>query len=240
MAQKKIPYLYWNQRTITDFSDQNINPLYNQGYLFTRLGKGIMHQTRSLRIDFSKFKLSSENRRVLRKTEALHISVHPLPLSDYSWKIGKLAKDFYDTKFGQGTMSANKVKELLTDPEKSNFTVLLAFTMNNEQLTNNNPVGYAICYENSDLLHYAYPFYDLKPNTYNLISNLGMGMMLRAILYAQEEGKKYIYLGSATRPTDTYKVQFTGLEWWNEADWSTDISTLKIILLEKTNDASYV
>ena len=52
-------YLTWAEKTITDFSDANINSLYNEGYVFTRIGKGVMQQTRSVRIDLSKFELSS-------------------------------------------------------------------------------------------------------------------------------------------------------------------------------------
>ena len=111
-------YLRWNQKTITDFSDARINSLYNEGYVFTRLGKDIMDQTRSLRIDLSQFALSSENRRILRKTEDIALAVVPLPYADYHWEIGRMAKSFYGTKFGKGTFSANKVKELLTEPEK--------------------------------------------------------------------------------------------------------------------------
>ena len=57
-------YLAWNEKTITDFSNKNIESAYNDGYVFTRVGKGNMNQTRILRIDLSKFKLSSENKNV--------------------------------------------------------------------------------------------------------------------------------------------------------------------------------
>ena len=57
-----------------------------------------------------------------------------------------------------------------------------------------------------------------------------MGMMLKAINYAKENGKKYIYLGSAQRPTDTYKLQFKGLEWFDGERWSEDLGELKKVL----------
>ena len=208
-------YLAWDEKTITDFSDENINSLYNKGYVFTREHLGSMYQTRSLRIDLSKFELSSENRRILRRTENLKIKIIDLPYSGYHWSIGKMAKDFYDTKFGKGTFSANKIKKLLTT--KHNFNRLFIY---------NNGVGYAICHETNELLHYSYPFYNLQSK----ISNLGMGMMLKAIVWAKENNKKYIYLGSAQRPGDVYKLQFTGLEWFDEKIWKTDLEELKQIL----------
>jgi hypothetical protein len=110
IAYFAMAYLTWDEKTITDFSDENIEAMYEHGYVLTRKGKGIMSQTRSLRIDLSKFELSSENRRVLKKNEQVTMSNEQLPYRDYTWHIGKLAHDFYETKFGPGTFSANKVK----------------------------------------------------------------------------------------------------------------------------------
>ena len=281
-----MPYLKWDEKIITDFSDSNINSLYNQGYVFTRQKKGSMNQTRSLRIDLEKFELSSENRRVLRKTEEVKMETSPLPLKSppllgegpgagyYDWTIGKLGKDFYDTKFGDKTpaphrsgatgavFSANKIKELMTEPEKSNFNVVLVYQTSPrsaaEALERRRPapllkergvigdpasaislflgrgtqgegslaIGYAICYQNSEILHYCYPFYNIQYP----ISNIGMAMMLKAIVWAKEQNKKYFYLGSFQRPTDTYKLQFAGLEWWDGKDWSDDNDILKLTL----------
>ena len=240
-----MAYLSWNQKTIVDFSNENVNSLYNHGFVFTRVGKGKVNQTRSLRIDLSKFELSSENRRVLRKTENVTLEALPLPYVDYTWHIGKLAKDFYDTKFGDRTFTANKIKELMTDPEKRNFNVVLVYwtspptplleergALNPSPLgggikgEGSNVIGYAICYQNSKILHYCYPFYSLITTHYSL-SNTGLGMMLKALVLAKEQNKKYFYLGSFQRPTDTYKLQFTGLEWWDGQEWKKDLEELK-------------
>jgi len=200
-----MKYLSWDEKNITDFSEENINSLYSQGYVFTRVDKGLMNQTRSVRIDLNKFELSSENRRILRKTEDIKLEIKDLPLENYHWSIHKMGKDFYETKFGDGIFSANKIKEIFTDPEKSNFNKVLTYEINSET------VGYCIAYENSEIIHYSYPFYNL--NTEN--KNIGMGMMLKAIEYAKTIGANYIYLGSAQRPTDIYKLQFKGLEWFD-------------------------
>jgi len=220
-------YLKWQEQTIADFSDKNIESLYDQGYFFGRTGRGEIYQTRSLRINLSKFKLSSENRRILRKTEDLQLSAFSLPYDKYHWSIGKLAKDFYDTKFGPGTMSANKVREMMTDADKSNFntTFVYAVTLSDseEPLSLKNIVGYCISLETTNLIHYSYPFYNLNAE----LKNLGMGMMLRAIIHAQEAKKQYIYLGSFQRPGDVYKLQFTGLEWFDGKQWKTNLDELK-------------
>lgn len=216
-------YLNWKEITTEDFSDENINTLYNEGFLFTRIKKGKLAQTRSVRIDLSKFKLSSENKRILRKTEDIELNISSIPYTNYNWKIGKMGKDFYTIKFGGGTFSANKIKEIITDKNKSNFNKLFVY---HSPTDNKKEIGFCVCYENQQILHYSYPFYNLKSE----ISNTGISMMLRAIMYASETGKKYIYLGSAKDEKAKYKLQFEGLEWFDGINWNTDLAKLKNIL----------
>ncbi|PIT88109.1 MAG: hypothetical protein COU29_03805 [Candidatus Magasanikbacteria bacterium CG10_big_fil_rev_8_21_14_0_10_36_32] len=211
-------YLSWNKKIINDFSEKNVNDMYEHGYVFTRVGKGIMNQTRSVRINLNDFELSSENRRVLRKTEDVKMEIIKLPHPDYDWRIHKLGHDYYSAKFGEKTFSANKIKELLT--EESNFNLLLKYSIN-EKI-----VGYCICYAGADCLHYTYPFYDLEAN----IANLGIGMMTKAIVWAKENGKKFVCLGSAKDSAAIYKTQFNGFEWFDKKNWQTDIDELKNVL----------
>ncbi len=212
-------YIKWGEKTLSGFSDEAIEAAYGQGFVFTRKFKGSMDQTRSLRIDLSKFELSSENRRILRKNEDLHIKINPLPLTDYDFKIHKLAKDFYTEKFGAKTMSASKIKELLTDGEKSNFNKLMVYTNQKEE------VGYCISLETKNIIHYSYPFYKLEFDK----TGIGIGMMTLAINLAKEEGKQYIYLGSYKDTASKYKLQFGGLEWFDGENWRTDLEDLKSI-----------
>ncbi|MDP3996342.1 MAG: hypothetical protein Q8P86_01460 [bacterium] len=220
-------YLHWNEKTITDFSHESVEALYNNGYVFTRLGKGVMHQTRSARIALSKFELSSENRRILKKCEGLKMEKLPLPLSlssddtRYSWPIGKMAKDFYASR--DADFSANKIKELLTNPEKSNFNCLLRYTLHATRYT----FAYTICYDSPNIFHYSYPFYESEAP-----KDTGLGMMLLAIQQAKEDGRKYFYIGSLQRPSDTYKLQFEGMEWFDGNEWNTDTEAIKKLLNE--------
>lgn len=208
-----MEYLHWKEETITDFSPESISKMYDNGFVFTRLGKGVMHQTRSIRINLSDFEPSSENRRILRKGEEIILEKKPIPYPDYAWDIGKMAKDFYDTKAG-GAFSVNKIKEIITT--QHNFNSLFSFGGN----------GYAICYENPSLLHYSYPFYDLEKCS----KDMGLIMMNKAIAEAKKSGLRYIYLGSLQRPTDTYKLQFSGIEWFDGKEWKKDLEEVKEIL----------
>jgi arginyl-tRNA--protein-N-Asp/Glu arginylyltransferase len=216
-----MPYLNWKTETISDFSPKGVEAMYDKGFVFTRVDRGIMNQTRSFRIDLAAYESSSENRRILRKTEHLALSSEPIPYSAYTWKIGKLAKDFYE-KFGDKVSSANKTKEMLTDGKKSNFNKLLLYTDQKSGET----VGYVISYESDGIFHYSFPFYIEDANE----SSRGLGMMTKAIERAKAAGKKYVYLGSLQRPSDTYKLQFAGGEWFDGEKWQTDFSPLKEIL----------
>lgn len=212
-------YLSFGEKLINDFSEDNINKMYDAGFVFTRIGKGEMTQTRSIRLNLKKFELTSENRRVLKKTEGLQMKIIQLPHPDYDWRIHKMGFDFYTKKFGPKTFSANKIKELLTS-ENSNFNTLLEFEWNGQT------AGYAICFENKNWLHYGYPFYDLSAS----IPNLGISMMTRAIIWAKEKGKKFVCLGSARNAAAVYKLQFSGVEWFDGKQWNTDLKELKKIL----------
>jgi arginyl-tRNA--protein-N-Asp/Glu arginylyltransferase len=213
-------YLKWNEKTITDLSPRAISDMYENGFVFTRLGKGVMQQTRSVRINLSKFKVSSENKRILKKLSDLKLDICPLPYPEYNFALGKLAKDFYEKKFGKSIMSAQKIKEMLIDKEKSNFNTLLKYAQGDKE------IGFSICYMNDEIIHYSYPFYSLE----NTPKDLGLAMMNIAIQYAKDNNKKYIYLGSLQRPTDTYKLQFTGLEWFDGTKWNDDVGAVKEIL----------
>lgn len=194
-------YESFDQVTLTEADRVKVEKYYNRGYVFTRIGKGEMQQIKSVRIKLADFELSSENRRVLKKNENVNINHDDLPSMSYSWKIGKLAKDFYETKFGSSIMSANKIKEMFNESEKSNMNAFFEYSIDS------NAIGYCLLYESNNILHYSYPFYDLNINQ----PNLGMGMMLKAVIWAQEKRKQYIYLGSDSK----YKHQFKGLEVFN-------------------------
>jgi arginyl-tRNA--protein-N-Asp/Glu arginylyltransferase len=251
MNRAASKYLHWDEKTITDFSADAVASLYDRGYVFTRLGKGVMHQTRSVRIDLSKFKLSSENRRILKKIFDIEIAHENIPYHDYSWPVAKLAKDFYSVKFDRlkssdtaitvvthkkAIMGAAKVKEILTSATKSNFNSLLIYDQKRTKKVFAGQVmterlGYAICYENESMLHYCYPFYELDKSP----KDMGLGMIIRAIEYAKTARKRYVYLGSLQRPSDIYKLQFSGIEWFDgnhgkNGMWQTDIEAAKEIL----------
>jgi len=235
----KMSYLNWDEKIIIDFSEENIAAMYADGYVFTRIGKGVMQQTRSLRINLENFFPTSENRRILRKTEGISLESVTIPYKSYSFEIGKMAKDFYDNKFGVGTMSVQKIKEMMTSPDKSNFNCVFRYSAKpSEDVSRLSAVGqrqsgdifirlgYAICYASNSIIHYSYPFYDLD----SAPKDMGLGMMIRAIQHAKGLDIKYVYLGSLQRPSDVYKLQFESMEWFDGKEWKNDLEEAKKIL----------
>lgn len=209
-------YISYDSVQVNLSNMQQIRQYYDQGFVFTRI-RGRMDLVRSVRINLKNFELSSENRRILRKF-AHNLQSNPIPLKKYSWQIGKLAKDFYDTKFGENTFSANKIKELLVQDDQ-NFNTLINYDYGNKT------DGYVICYFDREILHYSYPFY----STELVNTSFGMYMMTKAIEYAKQKGLEYIYLGSLHSKASLYKLQFKGLEWFDpeKCSWGTDIDKAK-------------
>lgn len=222
-------YHYYNEINLKD-SDKSIAELYNLGYKFTRKGVGIMQSTRLVRVDLENFKPSSENRRILRKFENLGVRLERLPYEKYDYIIGKWMKDFYFSKFGEKLFDVQTIKKIFLG--ELNFNSILIYEIQEEI------VGFCLCYTNylsyplaesglseRKILHYSYPFY--KPEAIN--SSLGIAMMTKAIEFSKSEMIDYIYLGGYTTSKDNYKLQFRGIEWWNEEhkEWSSDIAQLK-------------
>jgi len=222
-----MAYFHFGNKTIRDGNAEIISS-YNEGYVFGRNEKKHMNRIRSLRIALDNFIYSSENRRVLRKYHH-KLVLNSIPYPEYTWKIHKMGKDFYDTKFGKDTFSANKIKELFTSPESVNFTHILTFKEDASQ--QDLPAGFCIAYSNHDqnssvtFMHYAFPFYSLD----YLNTGFGMYMMTKTVEYCKNEDFDYLYLGSMHDPSSLYKLQFKGLEWFDEeaGEWSQDLGELK-------------
>ncbi len=222
-----MAYLNFGEIDVNLSDEHQIINLYDQGFVMTRVALGHMEKVRSIRVNLKKFEISSENRRILKKFNHI-LDTKVLPYSNYHWQIHKLGKDFYDTKFGADTFSANKIKEIFTDKDKSNFNNILEFINPETGLTD----GYCISLSlegNQKIIHYSYPFYRLEL----LNSSFGIFMMTLAISTFKQKGFDYIYLGSAHTPESKYKLQFSGLEWFDElsGQWSEDQNELKTRLL---------
>ncbi|MCX8035074.1 MAG: hypothetical protein N3A71_02180 [Candidatus Dojkabacteria bacterium] len=207
-----------------EIKDHDLDELYDNGYVLTRK-KCIASKIISLRVRLRNYSPTSENRRILRKFNN-KIEEISLPLNNYDWKIGKIARDFYAIKHKEESFSTNIIKQLLTDPTNFLFNTLLNYENH----------GYCICLKTDKLLHYAYPFYveELWETSF------GMYMMTKCIEEYHKTEIDYIYLGSVHNKKAFYKLQFRGLEWFDpiKNKWKEDLDELKslVISLEQHSD----
>ena len=206
----KFPYLIYAEPQEGD----HINNIYEEGFLASRIKENYYYMSRNLRIDLEKFSLSSENKRILNKTQDLEMRNEVLINFEFNYEISKLATEYFKTKFNKTIITPQKMKWLFTS---GFFTNVLIYSINNQD------IGYCIAMESDKFLHYAYPFYDEK----YIGKNIGMGMILKALEHAKEKGKKYLYLGTVYTKESLYKLQFKGSEWFDGQNWNEDIDLLK-------------
>jgi len=186
-----------------DLTQDQVSINYSLGNKFNRIAKGNFSKDNVVRINLSKFSISSENRRILNKFNQVEITIESIPLEKYNWAIPKLYHDFYFNKFGKKIFSVNRVKDILNG--SLNFNSLLNFSFQGQIY------GYCIIYINSELIHYSYPVYNLEL----INTNFGIYMLTKSIIWAKENGLKYIYLGGYSK----YKLQFKGVEVFQNNIW---------------------
>lgn len=217
-SQYEFPYQIYVFREESD----KLEDIYSKGALPTRIDARLFYVARGVRVDLTKFSPNSENRRITRKTSNLQLKIVPLDMFDYQPHIGKLAKDFYDTKFGKGTLSAQKAKWLFRSGAYSHVIVY-------KDIQQNSIIGYCIVNLTDNIMHYAYPFYRLEL----INTNTGIGMMTSAIMNASGSDLDLVYLGTCYDQRAKYKLQFKGIEYFNGWEWSEDIDALKSLLNSK-------
>lgn len=215
-----FPYAVWAIReegeTPADF--------FEMGFLPGSRNLDRFYLCRNLRVNLAKFKLSSENRRVLRKCEGIECSLIERARFEYTAKRRAFYKQYCDIRFGKDIMTYERLDALFTGPI---ITHLLLFV---DTKLCNKEVGTVTLYlEVPRVAYYYYSFYDL---TY-YSRNLGIYMMTRAVELFKDLGFSYIYLGSVYSKNALYKTQFKGAEFFNGVCWSTNIKELKY-LVQKT------
>jgi len=214
-----FPYQVW---LLKEPADQ-VEKIYENGFLPIRSIKNVYYLARSLRVDLEKFELSSENRRILRKTQNFESDLMPLSEFNYTPQIQKFCKDYMVSKFGKLSITAAGIRSIF---KSGIYNYVFVFK---ERLTGEE-IGYAVCFVSSNIVHYAHSFYNLA----YFHQSLGARMILEAVIWAKESGKKYIYLGTCYDKSALYKAEFEGVEFFNGFKWSDDQEELKY-LIERGN-----
>jgi arginyl-tRNA--protein-N-Asp/Glu arginylyltransferase len=182
---------------------------YQQGLLPQRNSKTSFYQDDnfSSRCNLESFQLSSENRRILKKTE--NYSFQKIPLSEFNY-----------TTLVQKQI-VNWVKKLGWEfPVSSIKTVFTNHIFNYLYIwrdQNNNICAYSLCYIGRDFSHIAYVFYD--PTLAH--NDLPIRLSLQVIVDSDKLKHKYCYLGRFNPETKLgyYKRNFPGFQYFTQGQW---------------------
>lgn len=192
---------------MTNFNLQNTDSItqnYQKGLLPQRNKKNIYYFDSSSRSNLAELKLSSENRRILKKTEKFKYQL--IPLKDFDFDI-KIQKTIYSwIKKLNWDFPISSVKTIFTNHI---FNYLYIWSIDKQI------VAYSVCFFNQDISHIAYVFYD--PDLQN--KNLPIRLVLQTIIDSHQKGLKYCYIGRFSPQVGYYKRNMPGFEYFDNNQW---------------------
>lgn len=177
--------------------------------------QGSFYMARSARVALDHFSYTSENRRIGRffdGTFSRRVVSQEEMLADE--RIQNLFLTYFAERHGTSVMPKERLEGILRSPlplrgicyEKDGALIAVVFEIMGE-----------------DFGHFWFSAYDL---TY-VHQSLGMWLMLDCAQKAKEAGLLHYYLGTVYGEKALYKTNLEPLEYWDGAEWSSDISTLK-------------
>lgn len=214
--QYQFPYQVWAIES--SFSERD--ELLRQGFIPSRARVGLWYLARSMRINLKDFQISSENRRVIKNTSDFTYQIKQtgdwrLPPAELAWVI-----DFAEQKTG-GAFAVSSIKRVF---EQRLSTVVFVW-----RDSSGKTVGYVPVMQTDRAVFYWLAFY--KPELFK--SGLGSRMMLEVLDWAQGDGKAFGYLGTVYSNSSLYKTNFSGWEFFNGWQWSSDKELLKYLIGRK-------
>ena len=176
----------------------SIQDNYQNGLLPQRNQAGVFYFDSSCRSNLKNFQLSSENRRILKKTESY--SFQKIPLSEFSFTLDIQKQIFSWIKILGWDFPISSVKIIFTNHL---FNTLYIWKNEIGEI-----VAYSICYFDTQISHIAYVFYN--PNISH--QELPIRLSLQCIIDSQKQNLKYCYLGRFNRDSKLgyYKRNFPG------------------------------
>jgi arginyl-tRNA--protein-N-Asp/Glu arginylyltransferase len=211
-----FPYAVW----AFPEADETPADLFQRGFLPSSRELDRFYLCRHVRVALTKYRPSSENRRISRKGEGIAVTLVPRAEFDFTAKRREFFKTYADIKFGKDVMSYDRLDALFTSKITSHVLIFTDSETGAE-------VGNATLYlEPDQIAYYYYAFYDL--NYYS--RNLGMHMMTSAVTLFAQRGYQFLYLGSCYSENALYKTQFSGAEFFNGIRWSANLDELKYLI----------
>lgn len=205
-------------------SKEDVVPLYEAGFLpYTgnvNLHTDLYYKSRGIRIDLTRFKDSSENRRVDRKALSLKLNFEIIPISEFNeWTVFfDFAHQYSSQRIGDAKMPEERL-EYIT--QRKYLSHIIKFT------TYDHIAGYVLAVMSDTVFHYWFSFYDTKYLEQNI--PIGKWMMWKGIRIAKELGCSHAYLGNSYLETSLYKSRdFIAVEFYDGNGWSVDLKDLHI------------
>jgi hypothetical protein len=194
--------------------------LFEQGFLPSSRNLDRFYLCRQVRVATQRFRLTSENRRILRKCQGIGFQCVPRADFEYTAARRQFCKTYADTRFGAEVMPWERLDGLFNSPITSH---LLVFT----DAATGAEVGLVTLYREARRMgFYYYAFYDLAYYR----RSLGLHMMTCAVEFFARELVPYLFLGSCYLPNARYKTQFVGAEFFNGFRWSDNLKELKYLI----------
>ena len=219
-----FPYAIWG------IPDEGETPgdFFDRGFLPSSRDMDRFYLCRHVRVNLAKYRLSSENRRILRKGEGITAALKTRGEFEYTPERREFFKTYADIKFGKDTMSYERLDSLFGGKITSHALVFTDAKTSAE-------IGTATLYVEERMAYYYYAFYDLK--YYN--RNLGMYMMTSAVDLFAGRGLEHVYLGSCYNQNALYKTQFAGAEFFNGVRWSENLEELKYLIKREEQEVRH-
>lgn len=206
-----FPYAVW---AIPE-SQEEIVELYDRGFLPSR--KPRFYLTRSTRITLKRFELTYRARRTLKACQDIEMTL--INISDFviDKSIRELCLQCAEQRFGEGVINEQRLNRMI-NPE--NATHIMHFTRKEKT------VGLVTINTAPKIAHYNFAFYDITEPK----KSLGTFMLTAIINYFHNRDCNYLYMGTCYGKKFLYKAHFEGFEFFNGAQWSSDMNELSFLM----------
>jgi arginyl-tRNA--protein-N-Asp/Glu arginylyltransferase len=194
---------------MTQFNLKKTNTIdenYQNGFLPQRNDKNLFYFQTSSRSNLEKFNLSSENRRILRKTE--NFTFERIFLNDFNYDFKTQKEITTCIKILNWDFPTSSIKNIF---KNHIFNYLYIWKDNQNKI-----VAYSVCYFSDNISHIAYVFYN--PDLAH--GNLPIRLVLQTIIDSQKLGLKYCYLGRFSQDIGYYKRNMPGFEYFKDNNWT--------------------
>lgn len=209
-------YSIWGMLTPSD----SLNEVYEQGFLpySGQLDSTqTLYMARSIRVPLADFKLSSENRRILKNADWDFVR-ECVPYGEFDTgdpEFLRFCNRYFLKRHHMDIRRSGKLEAVLG----AGFITDIAVYRTPE----GKPSGYVFLVRDGVMSHFWFSFYDIEL----VRKSLGMWLMIREVQVAKESGQKYMYLGTCYGERALYKTNFQPVEWWDGSLWSSDLQILK-------------